>query len=68
MKFDDRSLEILNCLVSGWQRGDAPLSGGISYQEVFDWLEAIGADPPVELMARLDELQKLSAEYQKRNK
>lgn len=54
-----RGVEILNAFVAGWADGHAKLPGRMSYQEVFDWLESVGAEQPSGLIEILDHLKSL---------
>lgn len=63
----EREVEIIDCFVSVWEQ-DSQLYGHISYAEVFEFLERIGAQKPEKLIAELNRLQQKSHEYQKENK
>jgi hypothetical protein len=54
---NERSLEIVNALVDEWENGDAGLPSNISYGEVFDWLDRIGAKKPATLVSLLKSLE-----------
>lgn len=68
MKLPERELEILNCLVRGWEVADYPLASNISYEEILDWLESVGANKPTELVKQLEHLKQLSKDSEDKKK
>lgn len=44
MKLTEKELEIVECLVHGWEESDHKLYGDISYQAVWDLLGKLGYD------------------------
>jgi len=48
-------LEILNCLVRGWANNNAPIPGGVCYQDIFDLIDKLGGEQPTELIHKLEE-------------
>lgn len=65
MKLTEDERDMLQSLVAGWKNGDMPLSSGISYQMMFDWLASCGIDTKSlddELTAKLQEYKKILGE------
>ncbi len=54
----DRDKEIVECLLSGWDKGGHGLYGGLSYGDVLDFCDKFGIPHPPNLVALLAKYDK----------